>query len=193
MLCQRIFQGRYLKLEKYFFNFFPFPNAGPKPTHHSRSNSIYRILLQIFLAIIFVFDIPLKLRVVHVGKNYKISLFSKMAPTIQSNFVGLLFIRTPTIWHYGRFPEKSLQLQIYFQILYSLLNVAPIQLTNLVQILYLGPSINYLQPVLFTFDLPLKLRVAHIRIKLKISIFSKMAPTKLIKFVGLQYIRNPTI
>ena len=37
--------------------------------------------MQIFLAIIFVFDLPLKLRVVHIGKNYKISIFSIMAPT----------------------------------------------------------------------------------------------------------------
>ena len=38
-------------------------------------------------------------------------------------------------------------------------------MTNLVQILYLGYSCNYLQPVLFIFDLPLILRVVQIRNK----------------------------
>ena len=61
----------------------------------------------------------------------------------------------------GRIPAATK----YFLIFYPSPNVAPIQLTNIVQILYLRPSFDYLQPVLFIFDLPLKLSVAHIRNK----------------------------
>ena len=50
----------------------------------------------------------------------------------------------------------------------------PIQLTNLVQILYLGLSFNYIQPVLLILDLPLKLRVAHIRNKKRTWNFTNM-------------------
>ena len=39
--------------------FFPFPNVGPKLTVQSRSNSTYRVLLQISIAHIFVFHLPL--------------------------------------------------------------------------------------------------------------------------------------
>ena len=63
-----------------------FPAKIPKPTHQSRSNSIYTILLQIFLAIIFVFDLPLKLRVVHMRKKL-ILFFSKWLQRFSLNFV----------------------------------------------------------------------------------------------------------
>ena len=79
-----------------------------KPAGQSRSHSISMVPLQISLAHFFVFGLPSKLRVVHIRKKFKIFLFSKMAHTISSNFVGLLNIRTPTIWHYRIFPEKSL-------------------------------------------------------------------------------------
>ena len=75
------FPGKIPETGNIFFKSFPSSNAGLNLTHQSRSNSIYRILLQIFLAIIFVFYLPLKLRVVHIRKNYKISIFSKMAPS----------------------------------------------------------------------------------------------------------------
>ena len=86
--------------------FFPSPNAGPKPTHQSRSNSIYRIVLQIFLAIIFVFDLPLKLRVVHIGKNYKIRIFSKMAPAKLFKFCRFTVHSKPNNVTFSAFPEK---------------------------------------------------------------------------------------
>ena len=56
----RLFPEKSLKLEKYF------PNVAPKLTDQSCSNSPYRVLLQIFLAHAFAFDLPLKLRVVHI-------------------------------------------------------------------------------------------------------------------------------
>ena len=97
-------------MEKYILNFFPSPNAGPKPTHQSRSNSIYRILLQIFLAIIFVFYLPLKLKVVHIRKNCKISIFSKMAPTKLIKFCSFTVAlhSKPNNVTLSAFPEKIL-------------------------------------------------------------------------------------
>ena len=100
------FPGKIPETGKIYFKCFPSPNAGPKPTHQSRSNSICRILLQIFLAIIFFFDLPLKLRVVHISKNYKILFSQKWLQRNWSNFVGLQFIRNRITWH-SAFPEKN--------------------------------------------------------------------------------------
>ena len=49
------------------------PESGkifPEPTDQSRLNSIYMVLSQILLVHIFVFDLPLKLRVVHIRKKF---------------------------------------------------------------------------------------------------------------------------
>ena len=83
----------------------------------------------------------------------------------------------------------------WFQILTEVQKSTVKQSPDLVQILYLGSSRKYLEPSLLFFPLPLKLRVVHIRKKLKITNFSKMAPTILIKFCGfiVAYIRSPTI
>ena len=98
---------------KIFFKiFFPSPNVGPEPTHQSRSNSIYRILLQIFLAIIFVFDLPLKLRGVHIGKNYKISIFSKLAPRKLIKFCRFTVHLKPNNVTLSAFPEKIPETEI---------------------------------------------------------------------------------
>ena len=91
---------------KIFLNFFSSPNAGLKPSLQSRSNSIYRILLQIFLATIFVFYLPLKLRVVHITKNYKISILSKMAPTKLIKFCRFTLHSKPNNVTLSAFPEK---------------------------------------------------------------------------------------
>ena len=98
--------------KKHFFNFFPCPNAGPKATHQSRPNSIYRILLQIFLAIIFVFDLSLKLRVVNIGINYKISIFSKVAPTKFIKFCRFTVHTKPNNGTHSAFPEKIPETEI---------------------------------------------------------------------------------
>ena len=56
---------------KILLNFLSSSNVGPELTHQCHSNPIYRALLQISLARIFVFDLPLKLRVVHIRKHLK--------------------------------------------------------------------------------------------------------------------------
>ena len=87
----RLFPEKSLKLEKYIFNFFPSPKAGPKPTHQSRSKSTSRVLSQISRTNFFsVFTLTLKLRVVHIRKKLKISNFSKMALTILIKFCGFI-------------------------------------------------------------------------------------------------------
>ena len=63
------FHGKIPETGKNIFKKFSSPNVGPKPTNQSRSNSTCRILLQISLAHIYVFDLPLKLRVIHIRKN----------------------------------------------------------------------------------------------------------------------------
>ena len=52
----------------------------------SCSNSIFRVVLQLSPARVSVFEKPLKLRVVHIRKKLKISIFSKMASTILIKF-----------------------------------------------------------------------------------------------------------
>ena len=106
----RLFPKKSLKVEKLFLIFNPLPNVEPKPTGRSRSHSIPRVPVQISLAHIFVFDLPPKLRVglVHIRKNLNFSFSQKWLQRFSSNFVGLLYIRTPTIWHSRLFPKKSL-------------------------------------------------------------------------------------
>ena len=82
------------------------------------------------------------------------------------------------MWYYGLFPEKSLKLEKYF--FFRL----PNQLTDLVQNRYLGFSRKYLEPFFLVIPLTLKLMVGHMRKKFKISNFSKMALTIVIKFCG---------
>ena len=103
------FPGKPLKLENSFLIFCPSLNVPPKRTDQSRSHSISMVHLQVSLAnFFFVFDLRSKLRVVHIRIKIKIFIFPKMASTIFINFVGILYIRTSTIWHYLLFPEKSL-------------------------------------------------------------------------------------
>ena len=65
-----------LKLEKQFLIFCPSPKVAPKPTGQSSSHSISMAPLQISAAHFFVYDIPSKLRVVHI-KKFLILIFSK--------------------------------------------------------------------------------------------------------------------
>ena len=81
-----------------FLIFCPPPNVAPKPTSQSRSHSISRVPLQISIARFFVFDLASKLRVVHRRKNLKFSFSQKCLQRFSSNFLDLLYIRTPRIW-----------------------------------------------------------------------------------------------
>ena len=56
------------KIPETNFFFCPSPNVEPEPSDKSRSNSIYSVLSQISLFLVFVSDIPLKLRVGHTRK-----------------------------------------------------------------------------------------------------------------------------
>ena len=113
----------------------------------------------------------------------KILIFSKMAPTILIKFSGFIVhsktSNMPLSALPGKIPETGkMYLKFFFRLLTQGLN----QSTDLVQIRYLRSSSKYLEPLFLVFALTLKLRVVHIRKKFKISIFSKMVPTILIKF-----------
>ena len=108
-----------------------------------------------------VFDQPSKLRVVHMRKKCKIFIFSKM---------GLLYIRTPRIWHYRLFLKKVLTRKIFFNFL-SAPNVVPKPADQSCSnsifrvLLQLSPASPFdFQPSLNIKD-TLMLRVVHIRNK----------------------------
>ena len=105
----------------FFLHFLPSSNLGPKPDYESRSNSIYRILFQTYLARIFY--LLLKLRVVHIRKKIKMSIFSKMTSNNLIKFSGfiVLYIQNITMCHYRLFPVKSLKVK---KIVYNFLSVA---------------------------------------------------------------------
>ena len=88
------------------------PNVEPIQIDRSCSNLISRVLLQIYGDFFLVFLLPLKLRVVHIRKNLKFSISQKWLQRFSSKFVDLLYVRTPTIWHYWLFPEKILLTRI---------------------------------------------------------------------------------
>ena len=109
------FPAKIPETRKIVLIFSPSPNVAPKLNDQSLSNSISRVPLQISLALFFVSYLPSKLRVVHnYKKKCKIFIFSKMAP----NFVHLLYIRTPRIWHNRLFPKKNFVTRIIFFIFY---------------------------------------------------------------------------
>ena len=138
------FPGKIPETVKIYSYFFPSASSGPIPTHQSRSNSICKFLLQISLAITFVFDLPLKLSVVHIRKNYKIFYFPKNGSNeIHQIFLGLQYTRNPITWHFRLFPKKSLKLKKYMLNVFRLLTQGINQLINLVQTPYVGFSCKY--------------------------------------------------
>ena len=61
--------GKIPETKRYFLIFYPSPNIATKPTEQTCSNSIFRIPLQISTAhffFFFIFNLPLKLRVVYL-------------------------------------------------------------------------------------------------------------------------------
>ena len=85
---------------------WPSPNVQPKPIDRSRSKSISRVLSQISQADFLVFPLPLNLRVVHMRKNFKILIFSKMASTILIKFCRLIVYSKPNYMALSVFPGK---------------------------------------------------------------------------------------
>ena len=100
-----------------------------------------------------VFELPLKLRVVHTRKKFKISIFSKMALTIFFKFCVFIVHSKPNNMTPSAFPGKSLKLEKQYLIFCSHVTQRLNQLTNLVQIRYLGPLANISCPpfCLFVF------------------------------------------
>ena len=107
------FSEKSLKLEKWLLIFC----LAPKPTDQSCSNSLSGVPLQISPACFFVFELPSKLRVVHIRKKFKISIFSKMAVSIFSKmaltllfkFCVLIVHSKPNNMILSAFPGKILE------------------------------------------------------------------------------------
>ena len=95
----------------------PSPNVEPKPINRSRSKSIPSFFSQIFRAVFSVLPLPLKLRVVHIRKKYKILIFSKMAPTILTKFCGFIVHSKPNNMTLSAFPGKIVTRIILFNFL----------------------------------------------------------------------------
>ena len=134
----------------------------------------------------FIFPLPLKLRVVHIRK--KISIFSKMAPTM-IKFCGLIIHSEPNYMVLSVFPEKTLKLKKILFKFFKPRNLGPKPNGQSHSNSILGsPCIPF-----FHFRLTVKNKGGSHKKKLHISIPSKMAPTILIKFCGFisSYIRNP--
>ena len=135
------------------------PNLAPKLTDKSRRHSIPRVPLQISPACFFVFDLPSKLRVIHISKKFKIIIFPKMALTIFIKFCGFIVNSNPKNMALSAFPGKILLTRkIFFNFLYAPI-VAPKPTDQSCSSFIFRVLTNYLQPVLFIFDLALILRV----------------------------------
>ena len=65
-------EKRIPEIRKIVFNFLfiAWPDVASEPTNQSRSRSKYRVPLPISPARFLVFDLPLKLRIVHITKNF---------------------------------------------------------------------------------------------------------------------------
>ena len=112
--------------KKIYLIFNPSPNVAPKPTGRSRSHSIPRVPLQISFVHFFVFDLPPKLRVVHIRKKINIFIFSKNG---SNDFHKILWIYcTYEPQQYGSVGfsrKKNLVTRIiFFKIFYLSPNVA---------------------------------------------------------------------
>ena len=103
------FPGKIPETRKIAFNFLyvASSNVAPKLNDQSRSNYISRVPLQISLAVLFVFDLPSKLREVHVRKKFKFFIFSKMAQTIFIKFCGFIAHSNSKNMALSAFPEKN--------------------------------------------------------------------------------------
>ena len=97
-----------------------------------------------------------------------------MASTILMKFYEFLVVSTPNYRFFRKIHETR---KLFFNLLSVLVKTGQ-SLSNSIYILQISPACFSI------LDKPLKLRAVHIRKKFKISIFSKMAPTILIKFCG---------
>ena len=103
------FPEKILKIEKWFLIFWQSAEIAPKPIDQSCSNSILDSPCKYLLPVVFVFDLSPKLRVVHIRKKLKISIFSKMALTILFKFYGLIVHSKPNNMTLSAFSGKILE------------------------------------------------------------------------------------
>ena len=102
------------------------PNAEPKLIYRYRSNLISQAPLANISSRFFSFPPTPKIKgSSHEKKNKKILFSQKWLQRFSLNFVGVQYIRCPTIWHYRLSPEKFLKLQKQFLIFCPSPNVAP--------------------------------------------------------------------
>ena len=149
-----------------------FAHPWPTPIDRSRSNSISWVPLQISLARFFVFDLPSKLMVVHIRKNIKIFIFSKMAPTIFIKFCGFIVHSNPNNMALSAFPEKILvNRKLISIIFYPSPNVAPNPTDQSCSnsifrvVLQLSPASSFHFWLTLNINGTLMLRVVHLRNK----------------------------
>ena len=143
----QLFKEKSLKLEKQFLIFCQSAQIAPKPNDQCRSYSISRVPLQISSARFFsVFELPPKLRVVHIKKKFKISIFSKMAITILFKFCGFIVYWKPKNITISAFPEKILETRKIVFNSVSHVTQRLNQLTILLQIRYLESPCKYFLP-----------------------------------------------
>ena len=95
-----VFPEKSMKLEKYIFNLLSIEQT---------LANLFQIqyTLQISPASFSVFNKPLKLRVVHITKDLKIYIFSKMAATILIKFSGFIVHLKPSSMTLLAFSKKN--------------------------------------------------------------------------------------
>ena len=169
------FPGKIPETGKIYFKFFPSPNSGPKPTHQSRSNSICRVPLQISPAcFFFLFRPPLKLRVVYL-RNKQTNFVTNMEFYKHVQYCFCCYV----IKSAGEIAKKVL-LSIFWNLLRIQINLSQIRISYSKH----EKACAVWPYLLFHSRITAKIKDSSHRNNFNISIFSKIAPTILIKFSG---------
>ena len=87
----------------------PSPNVEPKPIDRSRSKSVSKVLLENISSRFFSFPLNPKIKGSSHKKKIKISIFSKMAPTIVFKFCVFIVHSKPNNMTLSVFPGKILE------------------------------------------------------------------------------------
>ena len=108
------FPGKIPETGKHFLNLFRLQTQGliqlinlVQTRHIGLSYKYLQLVLFIYL-FFFCFRSTLKIKGSSHKEKINLFIFSKIVQRFSSNFVGLLLIRTPTIWHCLFFSRKSL-------------------------------------------------------------------------------------
>ena len=119
-------------------------------------------LCKYLLPVLSVFELPPKLRVVHIRKKFKISIFSKMALTILFKFCGFIVHSKPNNTTLSAFPGKIPETRKTVLIVCPSAKITPKPTDQSCSNRYMESLCKYLLPVLSVFELSPKLRVVHI-------------------------------